>query len=327
MSPPPQQLHYTTFPELHEYALNNEKAAYQALPHHFLLRFEAIDQDKLAPSPKIADFTKFRLLLGLSKRSYKGESTAAYAFIGKKNQAHQVLLRLGSKHLKVKDFEGVEWEKPFDSIYDAYGQTERAGDKISMMAAFYFLATNRIPDITTHTSSFARNFTKLCGNIHVQDTEQVESRKITTNAEHGSGPYKDQTFSSKLSGHPSGGNCTSDLSSLAAAQKRGTGPKQEPVDEASRQLIEYIDQIENDHASMISSPTVWEDSKGSTVGQLPRTENSLLIDVAPTIKDKPLGQIKLQIPAEASQPVEAVIKAVVSTLFKASSCACTSLTK
>jgi hypothetical protein len=335
MSSSPHQLKYTTFPELHNYALDNEKVAYQALPHHFLLRFESVDQDTLGPSPRNAVVTNSRLLLGLSKHGYKGESNAAYAYICKKNQVHQMLLRIGTKHLKAKDFEDVEWEKPFDSIYDAYGQTERAGDKISIMAAFYFLATNRIPEITTRTD-FSQNFAKLCGKIHVQETEQVDSRDITTDAEHFSDLYKDRNLPSKLLGHPSGENCASDLSPLAT-QQQGIGPKQGPTDEVFQstqeildtQLIDITYEIDNtgdratnppinDHASKISSPTVWEGSRGSPVGQLPRSNNDLLLDQAQAVKEKPLGQFNLQIPAEASQPVEAATNAVVSTLFKAS---------
>ncbi|KAF2451346.1 hypothetical protein P171DRAFT_515380 [Karstenula rhodostoma CBS 690.94] len=313
-SSPAQQLHYKTFSELHEYALKHAKATYKALPHPLLLRFEHVDQDKLALFPKNADVTESRLLVGLSKHSYKGQFIPAYAYICRKNQLHQVLLRLGSKHLKAKDFEDVEWEKPFDSIYDAYGQTERAGDKICIMAAFYFLATERIPQITTRINSFMQNFTKLCDKIHVQDTNEVASYVITTPKLVGD-PEKDQSPPSGPLSRPFRAQSNQ---AVSEAQQQKVDRKEELAgevfgtrqDTSDTQLIAVMYRIDdkgdrstispiNDLSSRISSLTVCDGSSGLPMDSLPRNNVDLLLDVA-IGQEKP--QVKPHNHAEDGQP-------------------------
>lgn len=320
----PIQLHTTTLSELHKYALENVKPAYESLPHHLLLRFERVDQKTFALFTESGVVSNSRLLLGLSKHSHKGEFIPAYAYIVRRNGlVHQVLLRFGYMNLKATDFESVEWEKPFDSIYDAYGQTERAGDRMCTMAAYYFLATNRLSEITTRSSSFIQHFTKLCDKIHAQNTDEVGSPEVPT-AELIVGLHEDQPL---LSVRASAQDRASNQC-LLEPQQQDMHRKQEPHDEAfaaeqDAQLIPVTYQIDskgdrsrstilptNLNSSRISSPTVWDESNDPPVGSLHRSNIDLLVDLTPA-KGKPLG--KLQDREEAAQPVITEKKALVST--------------
>ncbi|KAF9739835.1 hypothetical protein PMIN06_004884 [Paraphaeosphaeria minitans] len=315
-SSPAEHVHHTIFAELHEFALKNAKAAYESLPHHLLLQFERIDPDTLALFSQKADVNESRLLLGLSKDSCRGEFTPAYAYISKKNHAHQVLLKLGHNHLKVNDLDSVEWEKPFDSIYDAYGQTDRSGDRMCMMAAYYFLAADHISEIATRTRSFMQHFAKLCGNIYVQTAAEIRLREVSA-PEPIDGPLVGQTLPSN---RMSRSLCQQDRASdLLLPETQQQNRKQESDDDifktrqdtSDAQLIPLTYQVNdkgdlslvspiNGDSPRISSPTVWDGPNGSPVTQLPRSNTNLLIDLV----SPPTGQhqVKLQDLEAAGQP-------------------------
>ncbi|KAJ4352356.1 uncharacterized protein N0V89_007704 [Didymosphaeria variabile] len=313
---------HTTFSELQECALDKVNSAYKALPHHLLLRFEPIDQETLASFPQKADIATSRLVLGLSRHEYKSAYKPVYAYISKKNQAHQVLLRFGTKHLKPKDFEGVEWEPPFDTTYDAYGQSERAGDKISTLAAYYFLAAGHISKISTRTGGFLQNFIKLCDKIHVPSPTQVGFPGTAAQIDAPRTlPHERHVLPCDMT---DGENCATDLlipeHLLIPELQQESDLKSQPTEEGIQDRQETSDlkfgtvnyQIDNkggpstmcpigDHTSRMSSPTIWDGSDGLAVRQAPSTHSAPSPEDARADREKPAPE--LQKPVEASLPI------------------------
>ena len=188
-----RKLHYTTLTELERHASKEAKAAIESLPHHVNLRFEAINPAALALFSPKANVVKTRLILGWSKHARKGVYKHAYAYLCEKDQVRYARLRIGSKHLTVREFDDVEWVKPFDSIYDVYGQTERAGDRISTMAAYYFLTAGHVGEIITSSGRFTKTLLDLCQKIH---TPVVTQGKLLEDTESVNDPFRDLLSSS-----------------------------------------------------------------------------------------------------------------------------------
>ncbi|KAL1597820.1 hypothetical protein SLS60_008307 [Paraconiothyrium brasiliense] len=293
-SPEQRRLEYTTFSELQERALNEVKSAYEALPHHLDVRFEEIDQNTLASFPEKADIATYRLVLGLSEHGYKGAYKPVYAYISKKNQVHQMLLRFGTKHLKPRDFDSVNWEQPFDAIYDAFGQSERAGDKISTLAAYYFLAAGHISEITTRTGGFLQNFIKLCSKMHVSSpTSQIEgnmndgensAQDLLLPLQHEKPHLKAQPNEEDLQNKPD----TPDLKLIAVNYEVDNKGGQSTINPAG------------DYTSHVSSPTVWDGSDRSAARQPPSIHDTSFLEDA--CADRQKSQLKLQNPVEATVP-------------------------
>lgn len=307
-----ERLNRTTFSELDIYATKLEKAAYEALPNHTFLRFESVDQETLDLFSEQAQVTTTRLVIGISKYRFRGTGSykPAYAYIGKKHQAHQILLRLGNTHLRSKDFEGVEWEAPFSSIYTAYGQTERAGDKLSLMAAFYFLAAGRISEIVTRTASFMHNFTKICSKIHVHACSQPEylSSNDMKEAVQNVWPMASE-------------KCAPDLLGLDTTPQEGD-PKRVADDEDDlRQYTLDLKLISTDLQKNIkedrsgfggsshnSSPTVWEGSYDSPMREVSSNHGIQLLK-----NEDPEENKKPEQPLKATEAAKAESRAPVST--------------
>ncbi|KAJ4301797.1 hypothetical protein N0V90_003891 [Kalmusia sp. IMI 367209] len=163
-----QNLHYTTFSELKKYVLDNALMSDGYLPHHSTLQFEAvINEEVLAFFPAKCNVITVRLVLGHSQSNSKDTRTPVYAYMCRKDIecVSQVLLRLGTKTLKAHDMDDIDFETPFDLIYTTYKATDRAGDRLSTMAAHYFLAAGHIPEVTTRTD-FRKSLTNLCRRMY-----------------------------------------------------------------------------------------------------------------------------------------------------------------
>lgn len=150
-----------------QHAARDVEAAFEALPHHRRLRFERFDVETLTFLPPKVNITKFRLVLGSIKNSHDVKYTPVYAYICRREHIDRALLLWGSNHLTVKDMDKINWAVPFNVIYDTYGQTERASEKIGTMAAYYFLVASRVSEITTQNGNFARNLIKLVQRLYV----------------------------------------------------------------------------------------------------------------------------------------------------------------
>jgi hypothetical protein len=158
-------IHRTTFKFLDKHALENVKDAYEALPSHTTLHFEYMYKNNMQHiASDDADVLPIRLILGYLKSSRKRSKSAVYAYIRKQDQLSKMFLRLAGVHLTVAMLDHLEFEAPFDLIYDTYAMTERAISGLCTMAAHYFLAAGHVPAIVTR-SDYRKSFVTLCAKI------------------------------------------------------------------------------------------------------------------------------------------------------------------
>ncbi|KAF2682058.1 hypothetical protein K458DRAFT_405837 [Lentithecium fluviatile CBS 122367] len=120
---------HTTFSELHQHALESYRAAYQALPHHDTLQFETLDAEGLSILfPTKAGVHPIRLVLGYKGKSRKGTTTTVYVYICEKDHINEGFARLGNTPLRVQGLDDINFDRPFDHIYDLYGMRGRTLD-------------------------------------------------------------------------------------------------------------------------------------------------------------------------------------------------------
>jgi hypothetical protein len=167
-------VHYTSLPELRQHAFEHHRAAYETLPCSDTLRFETlIEEDVATLFPRKTDVVPVRLVLGYKRKARSGTKNAVYAYLCKNDHVNKGFMRLGSKPLSVQVLDDVDYEKPFDHLYDRYGMRERTMDRFGHLAAYYFLAAGHIEGLTTR-SDFKVTFADLCSKIY-KPTQEVTS--------------------------------------------------------------------------------------------------------------------------------------------------------
>lgn len=153
-------IHRTTFDNVNEYALENVKDAYEALPSYKSLKFEYMIKTTMDLTfNHKKEFLPVRLVLGYLKSSRKRSRLALHAYIRMHNQRSKMFLHLGGSSL-----DQMELEAPFNFVYETYGMTEKAINRLCTMAAYYFLAAGHVEAIMTR-QDYRLSFSVLCTKI------------------------------------------------------------------------------------------------------------------------------------------------------------------
>ncbi|KAF1950174.1 hypothetical protein CC80DRAFT_578853 [Byssothecium circinans] len=160
------EVRYTTLAELTTHIHSSPNPGFEALPPYTSLRFEPLTaHDVTIPFPSRTSVLPARLIIGYTKLPRVDRNHVVYAYICQKDDKHKASLRLGKKNLPVDVLDGIEFEEPFDRIFDRYGVSDRACDRMSLMAAYYFLAAGHLEKVAIRLD-FCVIFTELCGKIY-----------------------------------------------------------------------------------------------------------------------------------------------------------------
>ncbi|KAF2645709.1 hypothetical protein P280DRAFT_532040 [Massarina eburnea CBS 473.64] len=159
------KVRHTTLEELNDHLNAYPESFYHSLPTSDKLRFEV-----LAPRDITFHFLTrvsvipARLILGSVRDAHADRNYVVYAYLCKKEGIHRAILRLGKKNLPIHALSAIDFKAPFDHIYREYDVPDRACDRMSLMAAYYFLAAGYIDKVTTRLD-FCIIFTGMCNKL------------------------------------------------------------------------------------------------------------------------------------------------------------------